>query len=296
MTSPEIPVHVSGGSDIDVGTAVARLYDLTHHLRVHCPWDIAQTAGTIVPHTLEETYEVVDVVRAIERGDVDVSDADLEDELGDLLFQVSFLAMWLEERDSSIDLGTVATRIHEKLVRRHPHVFGDEVAAGTADEVRGAWEQVKREREQRGLFEGIPRAMPALGRARKIQSRAAGVGFEFDDAMHALEALESEVRELRLELERAAAAGTLPTGESTPPDARVESELGDVFVSAVNVARMTRVDPELATSDAIDRFRARLEQAMLLASTEGSDWTTLPLDAQEAYYQRAKAVLTPRQP
>jgi len=143
-------------------------------------------------------------VRALERGDSGVTDADLEDELGDLLFQVSFLAMWLEERDSSVDLGTVATRIHEKLVRRHPHVFGKAAALSTADEVRGTWEQVKREREQRSLFEGIPRAMPALGRARKIQSRVAGVGFEFNDALHALEALESEVHELRVELERSA--------------------------------------------------------------------------------------------
>ena len=292
MTSLEIPKRSNGGSGIDVGAAVARLYDLTHHLRRECPWDIAQTAGTIVPHTLEETYEVVDVVRALERGDSGVTDADLEDELGDLLFQVSFLAMWLEERDSSVDLGTVATRIHEKLVRRHPHVFGKAAALSTADEVRGTWEQVKREREQRSLFEGIPRAMPALGRARKIQSRVAGVGFEFNDALHALEALESEVHELRVELERAQGEGRLPVGETAPPDARVESELGDVFVSAVNVARMTRVDPELATSDAIDRFRARLDTAIEMAKTEGQDWTKLGLDDQEAWYQSAKASLT----
>ncbi len=275
-----------------LGAAVAALWDLTHVLRAECPWDQAQTAGTIVPHTLEEAWEVADVARAVEAAIAAGEQpdlADFEDELGDLLFQVCFLAMWCGERDRSIDLGTVAKRIFDKLVRRHPHVFGDEVTAGDADEVRGQWERVKREQESRGVFEGVPKAMPPLGRARKIQSRAAGIGFEYGDLRGALADLEDEVRELREAIDAAEAAGTLPQGEQAPPDPHTESELGDVLYAAVNVARFLRVDPELALSDSTATFQRRVECAIALAAEQGEDFVELELDAQEAWYQRAKA-------
>jgi MazG family protein len=275
-----------------LGAAVDALWELTHVLRAECPWDQAQTAGTIVPHTLEEAWEVADVARAVEASIAKGETPDLhgfEDELGDLLFQVCFLAMWCGERDASIDLGSVARRIFEKLVRRHPHVFGDAAAAADADEVRGQWERIKREGEDRALFEGIPNAMPPLGRARKVQSRAASVGFEYGDIRGALADLEDEVRELREAIDQAEAAGTLPTGEQAPPDARTEAELGDVLYAAVNVARFLRVDPELALHDSTATFQRRVEGAVELAAGEGRDFTTLSLDEQEALYQRAKA-------
>lgn len=293
--TPAVPVP-----DIDsrdggaLGAAVSALWELTHVLRVECPWDQVQTAGTIVPHTLEEAWEVADVARVAQARD-DAGEtpelAEFEDELGDLLFQVCFLAMWCGERDAEIDLGTVARRIFAKLVRRHPHVFGDEVTATDADEVRGAWERVKREKESRGLFEGIPNAMPPLGRARKVQSRAAGVGFEYGDVRAALADLEDEVRELREAIDAAEAAGTLPTGEQAPPDAHTEAELGDVLFAAVNVARFLRVDPELALHDSTAVFQRRVERATELAQAAGEPFDTLAIDAQEAYYQRAKAEL-----
>jgi MazG family protein len=295
---PEIDARDGGA----LGGAVAALWELTHVLRAECPWDQAQSAGTIVPHTLEEAWEVADVARAAERAIAAGERPDLaefEDELGDLLFQVCFLAMWCGEREPAIDLGSVARRIFEKLVRRHPHVFGaeasgdteHEVVAGTADEVLVHWNRIKRDKEARGLFDGIPESMPPLGRARKVQSKAANLGFDFQDARDALAKLEEEVAELREAIDEAAAAGTLASAAGDLPEPRVEAELGDVLFAATNVARLVRVDPELATSDATRTFQSRVEGAISMAAEEGIDFATLDLDAQEAWYQRAKVQL-----
>ena len=290
--------HDNGGGPI--GAAVAAPWELTHVLRRECPWDQVQTAATIVPHTLEEAWETADAARSAQRAvdegslgpERDAALADFEDELGDLIFQVCFLAMWCgEQTDGSIDLGTVATRIFDKLVRRHPHVFGDSAMPDDANAVLTQWDQVKRDQEQRGPFEGIPDAMPAVARARKVQSRAANMGFEYGDVRAALADLEDEVRELREAIDAADAAGTLPDGAQAPPDAHTEAELGDVIYAAVNVARFLRVDPELATADATRTFQSRVERAMAIAAAEGTDFATSELTAQEALYQRAKREL-----
>ena len=240
--------------------ALLELQRLTERLRRDCPWDREQTAETIVPHTVEEAYEVADAALA---GD----DAKLLDELGDLLFQVYFLALLLEERGAG-DLGQVARGVHEKLVRRHPHVFGD-VEASTADRVRSNWERIKREQEGReGIFHDVGEGLPGLLFARKVQQRAKAVGFEYPDLAGAMADLADELRELEEE----------PSG----------NELGDVLFAAVNVARRLEVDPELEVRQAAKRFRRRIEIAEKLAAGDGKDWTTLPLDEQDAYFVRAK--------
>jgi MazG family protein len=272
-----------------IGEAVERLYDLTLLLRRECPWDREQTAATIVPHTLEEAYEVADVVHELAAGNAQLPD--LEDELGDLLFQVCFLAMWCQEQNPAIDLGSVAAAIHEKLVRRHPHVF-EQDTADSADEVRQNWDAIKRDQERkRDLFGGIPKALPSLGRAQKVQQRASGIGFDFKVAHDALAKLEEEVTELRHELERSERDGSLPTGEHMQPDAGLQHEIGDVLFAAVNVARLTRSDPELALRTTVDRWISRVERARELATAEGEDFARLELMAQDAYYTRAKADL-----
>jgi tetrapyrrole methylase family protein/MazG family protein len=184
-------------------------------------------------------------------------------------------------------------------VRRHPHVFGEEASGGstdespaTSDEVLGQWERIKRDREDRGLFDGIPDAMPPLARARKVQSRAAGIGFEYGDVRAALDDLESEVRELREAIDLAEARGTLPSGSDSPPDPHTQSELGDVIYAAVNVARFLRVEPEFATSDATRTFQTCVQRAVDLAAEAGEQFADLDVEAQEAWYQRAKAVLS----
>jgi MazG family protein len=245
--------------------ALLDLQLLTERLRRECPWDREQTARTIVPHTVEEAYEVADAALS---GD----DAKLLDELGDLLFQVYFLALLLSEQGQG-DLAAVARGIHEKLVRRHPHVFGD-VEAATAGRVKENWDRIKVEQEGReGVFHDVPAALPGLLYARKIQQRAKSVGFEYPDVDGAVADLDDELRELKDDL--------------GSPERRAE-ELGDVLFAAVNVARKLDVDPELELRRAADRFRVRVETAEQLAASNGENWSELPLEQQDRYFDRAK--------
>jgi MazG family protein len=259
----------------DLGRALEDLQTLTQRLRRDCPWDREQTARTIVPHTVEEAYEVADAAASDD-------DAKLADELGDLLFQVYFLALLLEERGGP-GLEQVAGGIHEKLVRRHPHVFGN-AEARTPGRVRERWEQIKRENEGRsGIFHDVSESFPALLYARKVQRRAAAVNFEYPDTAGALADLDDEVRELK---DAIAEAGELRT--ETEPPAHVFEELGDVLFAAVNVARRLNVDPELALRAMTGRFVQRVERAEQFAADDGKAWTELPLDEQDAYFDRAK--------
>jgi len=245
--------------------ALLDLQQLTERLRRDCPWDREQTARTIVPHTVEEAYEVADAAFS---GDP----AKLLDELGDLLFQVYFLALLLEEQGQG-DLETVARSVHEKLVRRHPHVFGD-VEAKTAGRVRENWERIKRDQEGReGIFHDVPEALPALLHARKAQRRAAAVGFDYPDIEQALGDLDDELAELRQDLGH---------------DGRRAEELGDVLFAAVNAARKLGVDPELELRQATGRFVARVEEAERLAAADGREWAKLPLAEQDRYFDLAK--------
>ena len=261
-----------------LGEALVELQELTRRLRRDCPWDREQTALTIVPHTVEEAYEVADAALADD-------DAKLLDELGDLLFQVYFLSLLLSERGRGT-LEDVARAIHEKLVRRHPHVFG-EAEARTAGRVRENWERIKTGVEGReGIFHDVPAALPALLEARKVQRRAAAVGYDWPDLAGPIAKVEEELHELRDEVARA--------GEPAPetePDARVVDELGDVLFTVVNLARRLNVDPELALRAVSRRFVERVERAAALAGEEGRDWTSLPLDEQDRYFDRAKEVL-----
>jgi XTP/dITP diphosphohydrolase/tetrapyrrole methylase family protein/MazG family protein/ATP diphosphatase len=245
--------------------ALLELQRLTERLRRDCPWDREQTARTIVPHTVEEAYEVADAALADD-------DEKLLDELGDLLFQVFFLALLSEEREQG-GLEEVARGIHAKLVRRHPHVFGD-VRADTASRVKENWETIKREQEGReGVFHHVPEALPSLLYARKVQQRAKAVGFEYPDVDGAVADLDDELRELKADLD--------------VPERRAE-ELGDVLFAAVNVARQLDVDPELELRRASQRFRRRVEAAEKLARENGEDWSGLPLARQDHYFDLAK--------
>ncbi len=210
-------------------------------------------------------------------------DAKLLDELGDLLFQVYFLALLLEERGAG-DLDAVAARVHEKLVRRHPHVFDAARELDSPGAVKKRWEELKGEQEGReGIFHHVPETLPALLYARKVQRRAAAVGFEYADADGALGDLEAELRELR-----EAVAEEEPARTETEPHVRHVEELGDVLFAAVNVARHLNVDPELALRAMSDRFVARVERAEALAKREGKAFAALPLAEQDRYFDAAK--------
>ncbi len=247
------------------GDAIARLDAITRRLRRECPWDREQDERSIVPHTVEEAYELAD---AADRRD----DAKLLDELGDVLFQVHFLALLLEERGAG-SLSDVAAHVTEKLIRRHPHVFG-EVNASTAQQVLANWDAIKRDEPGReaGLFGEVPENLPSLLHARKVQRRAASRGFDFAD-------VEGPISSVREEL------GELEGAEGR--DERFD-ELGDVLFAAVNVARKLKLDPELALRAASDRFRARVLAAASLATSAGASWDDLPPEQQLAYYERAR--------
>jgi nucleoside triphosphate diphosphatase len=252
----------------EITQALARLDDITRRLRRECPWDREQDERTIVPHTLEEAYELADAAHARD-------DARLVDELGDVLFQVHFLSLLLEERGAG-DLAGVADHCREKLIRRHPHVFGDVEVEGAA-EVLQNWDSIKRTEAGRNaaLFGDVPENLPSLLHARKVQRRAASSGFDYADA-------DAPAHALRAELDELATAGDA--------DERFH-ELGDVLFAAVSVARKLRVDPELALRAASERFRARVEAAAAVAEREHERWDELPAERQLEYYDRAAGEL-----
>ncbi len=193
-----------------------------------------------------------------------------------------FLALLLEEQGHG-DLEAVARNVHAKLVRRHPHVFGD-AEARSAERVRERWEEIKTEQEGRlGVFHDVPESLPALLHARKAQRRAVAVGFDYPDLAGARADLADELSELDAELARAGE----PAAE-TEPDPRVAAEAGDVLFAAVNVLRRLNVDPELALRGATGRFVARVEQAERLAAHAGREFAKLPLEEQDRFFDLAK--------
>jgi nucleoside triphosphate diphosphatase len=248
-----------------VGEALRRLDEITRRLRAECPWDRDQDERSIVPHTVEEAYELAD---AAHRGD----DAKLLDELGDVLFQVYFLALLLEEREAG-SLAEVADHITEKLIRRHPHVFG-EASASTAREVLRNWDRIKRSEPGRepGVFGDVPENLPSPLYARKLQRRAASSGFDFPGAEPAADAVREELAEV---------------SAADASEAQFE-EVGDLLFAVVNLARKLRVDPELALRAASDRFRDRVTAGTELAASDGRSWNDLRPDEQLSYYARAR--------
>jgi len=249
----------------EIAEALRRLDEITRRLRRECPWDREQDERTIVPHTVEEAYELAD---AAQRHD----DAKLLDELGDVLFQVHFLSLLMEERGVG-DLSQVARHVSDKLIRRHPHVFAQTEVEDAAEVLRN-WDAIKATETGRepGVFGEVPENLPAPLYARKVQRRAASSGFDFEGVEAPLLSIGEEVEELR-------AAGST--------DERFH-EVGDVLFAAVNAARKLKVDPELALRAAADRFRARVQAGVDLAASDGRNWNDLPPDGQLAYYARAR--------
>jgi len=250
-----------------------RLLDIMARLRhpeTGCPWDSTRTFASIAPFTIEEAYEVAD---AIAREDF----VSLPDELGDLLFQVVFYAR-LGEEQGRFDFAEIARRISDKMVRRHPHVFGAE-AVRSAGPHMAAWEQAKAEerklRDEHGVLAGIPVGFPALTRAEKLTKRAARVGFDWPDAAHVLEKLEEEIAELRAEL---------PTADP----ARLADELGDMLFVMANLARKLDLDPETCLRGANEKFARRFAGVERMLAEQGRAPADATLEEMEACWQAVK--------
>jgi nucleoside triphosphate diphosphatase len=252
-----------------------------------CPWDRVQTFASIAPYTVEESYEVAD---AIERGDM----THLKDELGDLLFQVVFHARIAEE-GGHFDFDAVAAAICDKLVRRHPHVFGDGRASGIEGAVTAAvrstaWEEIKageRAAAATSALDGVPLALPALMRAFKLSRRAARVGFDFERPQETADKVAEELAEVREAADLAAADSgrAIDTGATSR---KVFEEVGDLLFAAANLARKLDVDAEAALRAANVKFERRFRGMERLAAQRGEDFESLSLAAQEALWQEVK--------
>ena len=253
-----------------------------------CPWDREQTFATIAPYTIEESYEVAD---AIERGAVD----ELEGELGDLLFQVVFHARMAEEA-SLFDFGDVVAAICAKLVRRHPHVFGDEQGrVASADDQTRRWEEIKREERDAGgatrMLADVPIGLPGLARAAKLGLRAATVGFDWPDVAGVRAKVAEELGELDAAL--AAGAGARRVDSATPnaePAGRdaVAAEVGDLLFTIANLCRHLDLDPEACVRGANARFEKRFDHVEARVRAAGGDWGAHDPDALERFWQEAK--------
>lgn len=252
--------------------ALLRLLGIMARLRAPdgCPWDREQDFASIAPYTIEEAYEVAD---AIIRQDM----LALKDELGDLLFQVVYHAQMAQE-DGAFDFAAVAEAISDKMIRRHPHVFGEAAARGASAQTT-AWEvQKQAEREARretGTLAGIPAALPALTRANKIARRAARVGFDWPDAEAVLAKLDEETAELRAEIPAASKA-------------RLQDELGDMLFVVVNLARKLDLDPETCLHAANAKFERRFNAVEALLAERGQSPADAGLEAMEAAWQDVK--------
>jgi ATP diphosphatase len=273
-------VAKSGERNID------RLLDIMTALRTPvsgCPWDLEQSFATIAPYTIEEAYEVAD---AIERGDLD----DLKDELGDLLLQVVFHAQMAKET-GAFEFNDVAAAICDKMVRRHPHVFG-EAQADAPDAVKAQWETIKaeerRERAERRagkglpadekrLLDAVPAALPALLSALKLQKKAARVGFDWPETGVVIDKIREELGEVEAEL----------AGSPVSPD-RLEDEIGDLLFAVTNLARHLKVEPEAALRRTNAKFRRRFGHIEDRLRADGKSLDAASLEEMETHWQAAK--------
>lgn len=266
-------------ASVEAGTLFARFVELIARLRAPggCPWDREQTHETVKPMTIEEAYEVA---HAIEEGD----DDELKGELGDLLLQVVFHANIAEER-GAFHLRQIIHRVSDKMIRRHPHVFGDD-GASSSGEVLRSWEAIKaREREEKGkedasMLDSVHRGMPAVMEAFQMTTKVSRVGFDWPDADDALVKLDEEVLELR----EAIRGGT---------DQRaIAEEVGDLIFVAVNVARLTGVDPESALKSANRKFRRRFHHIETRLGEDGRQPADATLEEMDRLWDEAKKLET----
>jgi tetrapyrrole methylase family protein / MazG family protein len=256
-----------------VGTELVRFHELARTLREQCPWDREQTHHSLVRYLLEETYEVVDALEALDPEDPSTDDA-LVEELGDLLYQIEFHAT-IAEQEGRFTMADVARGVHDKLVRRHPHVFGDAVATDP-DTVVANWDAIKRaEKGRTSVFDGVPTSQPSLSYAYAVQRKASKVGFDWPDVDGALPKIAEEAAEVR----EAADAGD---------ELQVHAEVGDLLFAVVNVARHLGVEPEAALRAATQKFRRRFEQVEALAAERGIDLHGVELATLDALWDEIK--------
>ena len=249
-------------------SAFERLLDIMDELREQCPWDRKQTFESLRHLTIEETYELGDAI-------LDNDLQEIKKELGDLLLHIVFYAK-IGSEQNTFDIGDVANEICEKLINRHPHIYGDTKVDG-ADQVIKNWESIKLKEGKNSVLEGVPKSLPALVKAFRIQEKAAGVGFEWDNAKDVLDKVKEEITEFNQEVE-------------DQNHDKMEDEFGDVIFSLINYARYLKINPELALERTNKKFIKRFKYIEESAKNEGKVINELTLDQMEVFWNKAKNI------
>jgi len=247
-------------------SAFERLLDIMDELREQCPWDRKQTFESLRHLTIEETYELGDAI-------LDNDLQEIKKELGDLLLHIVFYAK-IGSEQNAFDIGDVANEICDKLINRHPHIYGD-TKVYDADQVIKNWESIKLKEGRNSVLEGVPKSLPALVKALRIQEKVAGVGFEWDNAEDVLDKVKEEIIELKQEV------------EDQNLD-KMEDEFGDVLFSLINYARYHKINPELALERTNKKFIKRFKYIEESAKKEGKVINKLTLDQMEVFWNKAK--------
>jgi len=246
-----------------------RLLNIMDELREKCPWDRKQTLESLRHLTIEETYELADAIL----------DNDLEEikkELGDILLHIVFYAKIGSEKQA-FDIADVAEGICEKLISRHPHIYGD-VKVADEEEVKANWEKLKLKEGKKSVLEGVPRSLPAMVKATRIQDKARGVGFDWDNRDQVWDKVNEELDELKAEI------------DSNAEKATVESEFGDVLFSMINYARFIGVDPETALERTNKKFIKRFQYLESESKKDGKDLSNMTLEEMDVYWNAAKNI------
>ena len=246
--------------------ALERLLNIMDDLRAKCPWDKKQTMESLRPLTIEETYELGDAI-------LDNNLQEVKKELGDLLLHIVFYAKIGSELNS-FDISDVTNSICDKLIERHPHIYGN-ANATTEEEVKQNWEKIKLKTGNKSVLEGVPKSLPALVKATRIQDKAAGVGFDWDNTQDVFAKVKEEIQELEQEVK----AGNLKN---------IEAEFGDVLFSLINYARFLKVNPENALEYTNKKFIKRFQYLEEKATTQGKSLKDMTLPEMETYWQEAK--------
>jgi XTP/dITP diphosphohydrolase len=249
-------------------SAFERILTIMDELRTQCPWDKKQTFESLSYLTIEETYELTAAIQ-----DHDMSE--IKKELGDLLLHIVFYSRIASET-KDFDIADVIHSVCDKLVERHPHIYGN-VKAETEEEVKANWEKIKLRSGKKSVLEGVPRGLPALVKAQRIQEKVRGIGFDWDNQEQVFEKVQEEIQELKVEVD----------AQSN----RIESEYGDVLFSLINYGRFLGLQPENALEKTNQKFIKRFMLMEEMAAQDGADFTKMNLEEMDVYWDKAKQIL-----
>ena len=245
-----------------------KLLEVVYELRQKCPWDMKQTWESLRPLTIEELYELTDAI-------IDNDKAEIEKELGDVLLHILFYAM-IGEEEGKFDIGTVSKRLREKLIQRHPHIYGD-VKVDNAEDVKRNWEQIKLKEGNKSTLAGVPTSLPSLVKASRLQDKASAVGFDWADKKDVWGKVQEEMAELRTETEN-----------SEPEPEKIEAEFGDLLFSLINYARFIGVNPDNALERTNRKFIHRFNYLEQEVNASGKKLQDLTLAEMDVYWNKAK--------